>query len=91
MSTGVPPSAQKSKRLQQLLEQIRVAQQDGDFAKKRAISNELTSLATDLDIPLVRTTPVTVPYLKPSQTPYITRAINQLVRSKGLSLARRQA
>ena len=39
----------------------------------------------------MRTTPVSVPYLKPSQTPYITRAINQLVRSKGLSLAQRQA
>ena len=85
-----PPPAQKSKRLQQLLEQMRVAQQDGDFARKCAISNELTSLATYLDIPLARTTPVIVPYLKPS-TPYITRAINQLVRSKGLSLAQRQA
>ena len=86
-----PPSAQKSKRLQKLLEQIRVAQQDGDFARKCAVSNELNTLATDLDIPLVRTTPVIVPYLKPAQTPYITRAIQQLVRSKGLFLAQRQA
>ena len=48
-----PPSAQKSKRLRQLLEQIWVAQQDGDFARKRAISNKLNTVATDLDIPLV--------------------------------------
>ena len=44
-----------------------------------------------MQIPLVKTTVVRVPYLSPLQTPAITRAINRLVHEMMVSTAQGQA
>ena len=83
------PVAQHSKRLNTLTHQLHIATRDRDFARRYVVTLEVQALTTSMQIPLVRTMAVHVPYLSPQQTPAVTCAINKLVHSMPVSKARR--
>ena len=85
------PAAQQSKRLNTFVRQLQTATRDRDFARRHAVANELQALATTMQIPLVRTAAVRVPYLTPPQTLAITTTINKLLHSMPISQAQRHA
>ena len=85
------PSVHKRKRLAQLVHETRMAQQAGYFVRRRYLCEELDSLSVELNIPLVQTTAVKVPYLQPAQRAGLSRAIHFLVRQMKVSLPQRQA
>ena len=85
------PSAHKRQRLAQLIHETRMAQQAGDYARKRYLSEEMDTLSVALNIPLVRTAVVKVPYLEPAHRACLNRCIQLLVRQMHISLPQRHA
>ena len=54
-------------------------------------SHELATLGQPMQVPVLRTTAMQVPYLSPDQTPGLTKAINTIVRQMRVTTAQCQA
>ena len=76
-----PPTAQHGRTLQTLLRQASIATRNHEYARARALNDQIQNTASKLNIPLCKPFYITVPYLQPCQRQPLNKVIDHVVNS----------